>query len=262
MALKIYKTYMNHCKFIDSQGNIINKYDEFNDDLSLLFEDNNKQMIIPAEDIYLDQSGNICFEIQDTKYIIDDGYRNMLVKAGYIIAEGYDKEKLENDITGSEDLLVKIRTDFCNALEKIERHYEDGQMVLDENGTMKTKKELYAISRSDHSFSITTRGWKENLVGCPISKMISINMDRKMNKQSYYPYDKDIDKYSALFIAVYGEKQKEDAESSARFKIPEGIIRQILKIMNEDQTNKDINYIFKCIEVRRRVINNGINVIQ
>jgi hypothetical protein len=260
MALKICKTYKDHCKFVDDQGNVINKYDEFNDNLSLVFEDDNKQMIIPAEDISLDQSGNIFFEIDDTKYIIDDGYRNILVKAGYIIAEGYDKEKFTNEITGSEDLISRIRIDFSNALEKVEALYEDGQMVMDEDGNLRTKKDLYEISRTDHSFSITTRGWKENLVGCTISKMISINMDRKMNEQSYYPYDKDIDKYSALFIAVYGEKQKEDAESAARFKIPEGIIHKILKIMNEDQ--KDINYVFKCIECKRRVIDNGINVIK
>lgn len=259
MALRICKTYKGHCKFVDSQNNIVPKYDEFNDDLSLVFEDEDKQMIVPADQIDLDQCGNIFFELDDTKYIIDDGYRNMLVKAGYIIADEYDKDKF-NDITGTEDLLGIIRTDFCNALESIEKYYDDGQLVLGDDGQMKTKKDLYDISRSDHSFSITTRGWKENLVACPISKVIDVNIERKINSQSYYPYDNTIDKYSALFIAVYGEKQREDAESSARFKIPESIIRQILKVMNENQ--KEINYIFKCIEVRRKVINNGINVIE
>ena len=252
------KTYKDSCGFF-ANGEKLEKYDPDNPDLYFIYEEDNKQITVKSNKIHLDASGMITFSNGDIKYIIDDGYRDMLVKVGYIVADNYDEEYLD-DIILAEELQDHIRRQYSRALEYVERFYDDGQRILDDQGVPKSKTDVYRISRTDHAFSITLRGWKENIVACPISKVIEVNVDRKNNNQPYYPYDKDINKYGALFLAVYAEKQKEGADCYTRHKIPEGIIKNILKSMN---TNTDgIRYTFNSIDTRKkRVINNGINVI-
>jgi hypothetical protein len=252
------KTYKDSCGFF-ANGKKLEKYDPDNPDLCFIYEDSNKQITVPAEYIKLDTSGMITFNNRDVKYIIDDGYRDTLVKVGYILADNYDESCLD-DIILAEELQDRIKRQYSRALEYIEKFYDDGQIILDEYGAPKTKTDVYKIRRTDHTFSITLRGWKENIVACPISKVIEVNVDRKNSNQPFYPYDKDVNKYGALFLVVYAEKQKEGADCYARHMIPEGIIKNILKSMNDNTDG--ISYKFNSIDTRKkRVINNGINVI-
>ena len=55
--------------------------------------------------------GRLVFTYNGEKIYLDDGYRNGLVKAGYLVMNNYDQEFIENEEEG-----VEIKAKFLNSV--------------------------------------------------------------------------------------------------------------------------------------------------
>ena len=60
------------------------------------------QQRISHEDIVVEFGGQIVVQQGKDKLIIDDGFRDVLVKAGYIVYKNYDEIMLEDANTGAQ----------------------------------------------------------------------------------------------------------------------------------------------------------------
>ena len=68
--------------FVNTDGSISMKYDPY---VNEYFKYGNEK--IESKYIYLQEGGQIVFKVNDEKIIIDDGYRTVLVAAGYLTGD-------------------------------------------------------------------------------------------------------------------------------------------------------------------------------
>ena len=74
---------------IDKNGNILEKYDP-NIPSDLIIKLDDSMLKVDSSNIKVEYGGQIVVQYNGDKFIIDDGYQNVLVKAGYIVYKDYD----------------------------------------------------------------------------------------------------------------------------------------------------------------------------
>lgn len=95
--INLINIYKDNCYFFkyDKDGNMhpVDRYDPEDEDINFYYENEDSNYKIDNSDISIDNSGNIFFTLGDEKFIIDDGFRKTLVRAGYFYIDGYNKKR-------------------------------------------------------------------------------------------------------------------------------------------------------------------------
>lgn len=190
----ILRTNWTNCYFYNSTTDT--KSDKFieSPDTSLFYNDT----II---DVNLDTRTNVIVgkDSNGSTYVIDDGYRNMLLRAGYIVYKNYDEIQVtdKNDGPRIHDELISILH------EAIRKSFPDLDITIDDlfNG--------YELEKDGYKFTILLN---HNV------DIVKKNQERKINGLQFYPFDKRMDNYGTLYIMIYCQKIA-DQESSAKSNI-------------------------------------------
>ena len=221
----------NNNKFTNSNGDIIKKYDPTIKDLQFHYYNKieNKRDVIPAENIHMQFGGAIAFIKDGDKFIIDDGYRDILCGCGYLVYNNYDKERVVDKQLG-----INIRTNIMN---DILASFDSSTILYNSSSRISIKGEsqcyMYTIN-----FSTT-------------SDIVNRNTQRKENNIPVYPFDKNMDKYGTWYVSIFGEKKLDaiDTKNIKEFDL------MIIVNMILERLNKLNPYKYCPLVIKRRIIN-------
>lgn len=224
-------------KFFDSETKEeLKKYSATNKNLIFRFKDykTKDMVIIPADKIKIKYGGSISFEYNNENYIIDDGYRDILAKAGYLVLDNYDIMRFPDQELGNE--MKKI------LLKLIRSYYPDSAIIkFVENSTV----EVMAESKN---FFYTIKFWS-------VQNLVNINEQRMENKLPCYPFDKNMDKYCTIFVAIFAKKKDDASEITAISKELETktIVKQIQSFIDDSLIDHTIKFV--NLNNKKRIIN-------
>ena len=174
----ILRTNKDNCYFIDNDT----KSDKFIDSPELKLYYDGKII-----NVNFDTRTNVITgkDENGTTYVVDDGYRNTLIRAGYIVYRNYDEIQADkSDGPQIKDQLISI---IFNAIKK--SYPEINVSDLFDNG--------YYFEKEGYRFNILLRN---NI------DIVNKNQERKINGLQFYPFDKRMDNYGTLYIMVYCQR--------------------------------------------------------
>ena len=125
---------------IDKNGNILEKYDP-NIPSDLIIKLDDSMLKVDSSNIKVEYGGQIVVQYNGDKFIIDDGYQNVLVKAGYIVYKDYDVNNMFDHYEGKR-LRMNILDDIEYNLSKIKtmgkeiyfkRSLDEMELIIEEN---------------------------------------------------------------------------------------------------------------------------------
>ena len=187
----ILRTNWTNCYFLDAETNTPS--DKFIESPNTLLFYNGAII-----DVNLDTRTNVIVgkDSNGSTYVIDDGYRNTLVRAGYIVYKNYDEIQVtdKNDGPRIHDELISI------LYEAIKKSFPDMDIHISDlfNG--------YEFEKDGYKFTILLN---HNV------DIVKKNQERKINGLQFYPFDKRMDNYGTLYIMIYCQKIT-DQESSSK----------------------------------------------
>lgn len=220
-------------------GEIIYKYDENNKDLKLVINLEDSVLEINQDKINRQYDGQIIVQHNDDRYIVDDGYNNSLIKAGYIVYSNYDEINIdpmdkEFGISLRDQIIMEIRK-VC-----IECSPEFEFDTIDYNG-LKTVLHLNDIN-NDYSYTIIID---------TVNNIVNRNQSRKENSLTYYPFMKNMDKYGTMYLSIFCQKNHhiENNTPKKKYIIPDRFIVNLISKLNDIS-----NYHYVSCRVNRRVV--------
>ena len=214
--------------FLDKEtGEVLDRYDPTNRNLQLNLKQKDFVLKVDASSIIQEYGGQIVVQHGEDKYIIDDGFQDVLVKCGYIVYRNYDNERIDDISTGvliRDSLVKKIR----RAIISLSYDTEVGTSV---NETlMKIKSENYLFK-----FRFDT-----------VSNIVTKNYKRKDNNLTYYPFDKSMDKYGTMYVSIFAKKTKNGSDND-KFNIPSEVIKDLIKELG-------LEYHYVSLPIKGRVL--------
>lgn len=167
--------------FFNSSSTKLKEYYENGD--SFVFKDLDKnEIIIPSDEIYTDNRlKTLCFNLNDEKYIIYHPYYQSIIKNGYLVYDKYDEIFVEDKEKGKEiynSLFEKI-IDKANAFN-----------IIDQNP-----------NRMECEYK--TDKYEYKIIICSINEIFKRNQERKINNLPFFSFDKKMDKYGTMYVAIY-----------------------------------------------------------
>lgn len=209
-----------------STGEIIDRYDPSNNRIELLLTFENSELRVSNDNIIQDFTGQVMVQYNNDRYIIDDGYQNHLIKAGYIIYKNYDKEKCSISEGPS------VRSDI---IENIRKTLEN----------MYSPMLGYFISGTETEFKILDNSYKYNIRITSVDQLVNKNHQRRDNNLTYYPFDKNMDKFGTLYLTIFA--QKIDDKNSDKFRVPDDFLMNFIKELGVD-------YHYTSLPIKGRVL--------
>ena len=183
--------------------------------LSLKYLDSKTGEYKTLENVYIDNRTNVIVgkDENGSTYVIDDGYRNSMIRAGYMVYKNYDEIQCTDKAEGNV-IHEKLLDYISNA-------------ILDYDGDVKVfgytdsapfeYADTYYLEKSGYRFTIKLYN---NF------QIVKINQDRKINGLQFYPFDKNMDNYGTLYVSIYCQKIKEtDIKNTT---ISDGILKHII----------------------------------
>ena len=209
--------------FYDSVSNeVVNKYDPDNKNLKLVLvlRDDSK-LYVENENITQIFGGQIIVQYNDDRFIIEDGYRDILIKSGYIVYKDYDKQYETNYDVAKEIQSSNIEK-ITDIFKSIEDHYKcegyECELSFDEDNIA--------------SFRITDNKYNYKIVLNTVNQIVSKNIKRKDNSLSFYPFDKSMDKFCTIYISIFAEKLIDTNHN--KYSIPDEIIKKLMISIGAD----------------------------
>ena len=207
----IVKTNKTDCYFICNETKVQSDKFIVSPKLSLYYD--NKYI----DNVYLDSRTNniVGKDLNGTTFIIDDGYRNKLVKAGYIVYRNYDSEKILDKDEGT----------------KIHRHllHDIHQYLLKEY----IGEIIYSADKYINEYYLEKAGYKFTIKLYSNIDIVKKNQERKINGLQFYPFDKKMDNYGTIYITIHAVKiVDEDIDTKAN-NIADSILENIIKNTTE-----------------------------
>lgn len=221
----ILKTNPNTCYFYDAITR--KKSTTFIDSPKLqLYYINSNGVENIISNIYIDNRTNIIIAKDDkgTSYIIDDGYRNSMIRSGYVVINGYDKEKLEDREKGTQlhnDLIEDISYSILCQMDKFEKVYKD------------TNSDYIDHIIEDDGYLFRIRMYNN-------IDIVKMNQERKINSLPFYSFDKNMDNYGTVYIAIYCKKI--GSTSIKNTTVADNILTSIIDKLN-NYRNNDAKYV-------------------
>ncbi len=159
--------------------------------LSLIYMDGAEEKRI--DNVHIDPRTNVIVgKDNSTTFIIDDGYRNSMIRAGYLVYKDYDTCHITDKVEGNiihENLIEEI----SQAIIK----YDIGNVNSYVENSIQGSSESYYIEQDGYEFNITLY---DNI------NIVKINEERKINGLQFYPFDKNMDNFGTIYISIYCRK--------------------------------------------------------
>ena len=197
----VIKTNDETCYFLNN-GEKTKRYID-SPNISLIYEEDGESLKI--NDVKFDARTNVIIGRENgTTYIIDDGYRNSMIRAGYMVYKNYDSMKIMDKVLGNQihDKLVEY---VINALKTYD-------------GNLKKKSSVYNLYADGYHFSIFI--WNN-------IDIVKKNEERKINGLQFYPFDKNMDNYGTVYIAIYCEAI-DDVHENKNTVVADDILKHIV----------------------------------
>ena len=180
MATSILKTGVSNY-FINEDGSISMQYDpNFNRCFILNSGDSSKE--IPMENIAIQKGGQIAFKYDNIKYIIDDGYRNRLVMAGYL--------DLKIKEEGSDfDYGPRIKSALMQSFKTLKfdsMYFHQNELMIENH------------SKSGYTLLIEIE---------PLDRMITRNIKRAEQRLPMYPTRQGFNRFKTLYFRIFAQKR-------------------------------------------------------
>lgn len=204
----VLKTNQDSCYFYDSDTNTQSRKFIESPNLSLIFIDNEERKEL--DNVYLDPRTNVIVgrDVNGTTYVIDDGYRNSMIRAGYLVYKNYDELKINDRNEGAkihDELVYLVSQAIKKAFPTIERNV----IGFSEN---------YTLIDDGYRFTI---GIYSNI------DIVKKNQERKINGLQFYPFDKRMDNYGTLYITIHCQRIEENNENKSTV-IADNILKSII----------------------------------
>lgn len=164
--------------FINEDGSISMIYDPDVNNCFMLKDGKAPKIRIPMDKISIQVGGQIIFKHNNDKYIIDDGYRNKLIMAGYM--------KLNTDLDPVDN------TELKSALMEAFSTLRFSNMSVSSS----------MITIDNH----ISGGYNIHLEIEPINKMVDRNIARCELNLPMYPTERGYNKNTSLYFRIYGQK--------------------------------------------------------
>ena len=237
---KIIKIDGKQAFFIDNETEEkVLKFDKYRD-LTLIANNEDYTMKVHSSKLRVDAiTKQITFEYGEGEtYIVDDGYQDLLIRCGYIVFNDYDNPK--NRITD-----IK----FGNTLRRNIIDYIRDTLSFDINcteypvflGHKYESIEMCSIKEFNGpvngvAITFTKKGYKYTCYIHTINNLVNRNQVRKDEKLPFYPFDKNMDKFGTVYIALFCQKIEEYEKDTVklRYDIGEEFIKDVVKKLNED----------------------------
>lgn len=214
--------------FLDkSTGEILDRYDPSNENIQLILKLKDLTLKVDTSSIIQEYGGQIVVQYLDDKYIIDDGYQDILIKCGYIVYKNYDTERID-DISLGISTRNNIIDDIRSALLSL-----DIQTIIEAN----SNDTLVKIENNSYSYKIRFD---------TISNIVTKNYKRKDNSLTYYPFEKSMDKFGTIYVSIFAQK-KSNINSQSKFDIPNNIIQDLVKELG-------LEYHYVSLPIKGRVL--------
>lgn len=236
MATVLKVNHSNFCRMLDeSTGELIRKYDPNNQNLIIITElEDGSELKVKNSQIEIEEGGYIVFEYNGEKYIIDDGYRDSLLRAGYIVDTNYSAERIQDNEKG-----VEVRNNIMtHILDVLEKSLLQKAVIVDNSINHITVK--YSTDTYNYTISF-----------CTINCLVSKNQERTKAYLPNYPFNKDMDKYSSIYFTFFAEKINEVPNGNRKFEVADALIYKLMQLLNESEDH--FRYIPTTI--KRKLIN-------
>lgn len=215
-------------------NNLLDKYDPSNKNIRLVIKLDDSELVVDSSRINIEYGNLITVKYGDTKFIIDDGYQNILTKAGYIVYSDYDEVNIMDKAEG-----VEMRSKI---MDKITTTIDDLFGIYCENNTMEYKES------DNNEFCVSDGFYNYWVVLDTVNGIVNKNQLRKDNSLAFYPFDKKMDKYGTIYISIFVERIANDLRNADnKFSVCDNIIKDIINHLGSD-------YHFITQQVKRRVV--------
>lgn len=196
--------------------------------LSLYYIDSDGEENI-YNNVYMDSRTNIIIakDERGTTNIVDDGHRNSMVRSGYLVMNGHDREKIEDRDLGNQ-IHQELILDTSFAILNL-RHLKD---------------KFEFVCKFNDKFIVEDSGYKFTIKMYNNIDIVKMNQERKINSLPFYPFDKNMDNYGTVYIAIYCKKIGNSNIKSST--IADNILKFIVDNLNTSEEKK-INYNIKYV---------------
>lgn len=230
--------------------NRIAAYDEKNKDMVFVMSmPDYSKLIVLANKISIRYGGQIGFEYDGDLYYIDDGYRDTLIKSGYIVYDDYDEISNHINDTAKGTKLRAMIKDIIN-LSLRDKVYDD---------SFEANKTKISCSGNEISYMFETEYFSYTVYLNTVNAIVNKNQQRKINNLPFYPFDKKMDKYGTYYVSVFCKKKTEDkldAESAnSKYKIANDFIAKLMDVMNSKVDDSHSFHFVSLFNKRRKLIN-------
>lgn len=229
-----------------STGEKYLKYIPDDEDLLLVTElKDGSTLNVETSQISIAYGGQLVFNYNNEKYIIDDGYQDLLIRAGYIILDNYNKERVEDK---NEGIIIrnKFLLNISSVMDKIINSKSSRKVTLETNSIYNQIKVIFEESGYRYTVYIDT-----------VNNVVNKNQNRRKNDLSFYPFDKEMDKYGTMYLSMFAAKISENDDSNKKYINADNFIMEFMKLLNE--SDQDHNYIFEESVIKNKINNfNGI----
>ena len=196
-----------------STGERLERFDPNNKNTLLILKLDNSILNVDSSEIHYD-FGNIIVQHNDDMFIIDDGYQNTLVKAGYIIYRDYDTNKEFDKSKGIELRNTLIGRIYEQLYEMLTKEFDEDYISRIPCKEIAVRTDLF-----EYTINIDT-----------INGIVAKNQQRKENSLPFFPFEKDMDKYGTAYITIYAQKihKLTQEQGDAKFKYANSIISDLI----------------------------------
>ena len=212
----VLRTNNDNCYFYNNETGEKSKRYIDSPDLSIISNFNGEEKKIDG--IHIDPRTNVIIgKDENNTYIIDDGYRNSMIRAGYLVYKDYDQTHITDKAEGN-----VVHEKLLDSISNVLFDYNGNTGAVSTDG----KVESFYVKKEGYAFTISIY---DNI------SIVKINEERKINGLQFYPFDKNMDNYGTVYITIHCQRYEETDVKNTM------IADSILQYIIENTT--DIKYI-------------------
>lgn len=186
-----------------------------NDSSELVIKEKRRELIVDANKVLTNVCGQPYFDYNGTRYIIDDGNQNYLIRAGYFVINNFDKIRYSGGtskgIRFKNNVIKELYDnilDYSNEFEFYNIKYDQHYVSM----MYKTDRFIYTISVDD------------------IESLVRKNNIRKDKELPFYPFKKEMDNYMTFYISIFCQ-ELQSSKIIDKYDIADNIVNYLKELM-------------------------------
>ena len=221
----------------------IQKIDPLKDDWYLCVSmPDGSTLKVDSSEIKENYGGNRTFNYNDEVHIVNDSYQNQLVMAGYIVKNNYDSENISDKEAG-ESIREILKYDIKEAFTKTDL----GDAIC---------YDLEEINSTPSTIGVFEKyGFKFIVNINTVSGIVTKNKNRKLNNLSFYPFNKEMDKYGTMYLTIFAQKvsniyDNETVSNKTKYDISDSLVKDLIVNLSKESNDK---YHFVQMNLKRKL---------